>query len=156
MDSDEENRSGDEGDEGDEGDGIFESEEEEKGDEFVSEWGALERVSLRNTFKDAFVEPSTDVEFFLSELHKNTGKLYSESEHKVSISNSDIEKIIDLVNKIDHVQYKNALAFLAAYYTLDGQTINKTKLDYISKLLSDDKVNKADVIRYARMINTLV
>jgi tagatose-1,6-bisphosphate aldolase len=65
--------------------------------------------------------------------------LYAESEHKVSISNTDIEKIVDLVHKIDHVQYKNALAFLAAYYTLDGKTINKTKLDYISKLLSDDK-----------------
>jgi Family of unknown function (DUF5770) len=153
MDSEDENRSEEEGDD------IFEeSGDEEKGDEdeFVSEWGALERVSLRNTFKDTFVDPSTDEEFFLSELHKNTGKLYAESEHKVSISNTDIEKIVDLVHKIDHVQYKNALAFLAAYYTLDGRTINKTKLDYISKLLSDEKLNKADIIRYARMINNLV
>lgn len=154
MDSEDENQSEVE----DDGDIFEESGDEEKGDgdEFVSEWGALERVSLRNTFKDTFVEPSTDEEFFLSELHKNTGKLYAESEHKVSISNTDIEKIVDLVHKIDHVQYKNALAFLAAYYTLDGKTINKTKLDYISKLLSDDKVNKADIIRYARMINSLV
>jgi Family of unknown function (DUF5770) len=153
MESEDENRSEEEGDD------IFEeSGDEEKGDEdeFVSEWGALERVSLRNTFKDTFVDPSTDEEFFLSELHKNTGKLYAESEHKVSISNTDIEKIVDLVHKIDHVQYKNALAFLAAYYTLDGRTINKTKLDYISKLLSDEKLNKADIIRYARMINNLV
>ena len=149
MDSEEENVSDGEGEDYDM---SFEDDDKE---EFVEEWGAHERVSMRKTFKDTFIEPSTDQEFFLSELHKNMGKLYAESDNRVSISNSDIETIIDMIDKIHHIQYKNALAFLAGYYVLDGKQIDQKKLNYIATLLTDEKVNKVDVIRYARLITSL-
>lgn len=70
--------------------------------------------------------------------------------------------IIDTIAKINKPGYKNAVAYILGYYTLDETGhINKNGVDMVFKelpsinLLSNDspifKVNKMDIIRYGRL-----
>jgi hypothetical protein len=70
--------------------------------------------------------------------------------------------IIDSISKVNKPGYKNAVAYILGYYTLDETGhINKDNIDMVFKqlpsinLLSFEspifKVNKMDIIRYGRL-----
>ena len=71
-------------------------------------------------------------------------------------------EIIDSISKLNKPGYKNSVAYILGYYTLDDTGhINKDNVDMVFKqlqiisLLANDspifKVNKMDIIRYGRL-----
>ena len=137
-------------------------------DDFVAEFAARERVgSGRPTFIDVHIdvqkgkkgrlslksELSSD-QLFLFDLQKT----YYKYNDDIDIGIDDIETIKSIVIKIPHISFKNPIAFLFAYYTLEkGKKdiiINQQRLNRVQSLLKDiEGIAIEDIIRYARFIH---
>lgn len=149
-----------------------EEEYEDKGDEFVAEFAARERVgSGKAMFIDVKIdgqkgkkgrlslknELSPD-QMFLYDLQKN----YYNYQDDIRITPDDIELIKVIVLKISHIEYKNPLAFLLAFSILDKKErskefIVKENLTRVKTILKDvDGIELEDVIRYARLIHKYI
>jgi hypothetical protein len=75
---------------------------------------------------------------------------------KVDISDDDIDTILDKIDVLSHVGYKNATAYILGYLASKGG--KKISSDSVNNVftnvlphVSDKSVHKEDVIRYARL-----
>lgn len=137
-------------------------------DTFVAEFAARERVgSGKAMFIDVQVDQKgkkgrmslkselTPDQLFLYDLQKN----YYKYEEDISINLDDIELIKMTVLKIKHIEYKNPLAFLLAFYVIDKNSktkefIIKENLTRVKSILKGvSGIELEDVIRYARLIH---
>lgn len=146
-----------------------EEEYEDDGDTFVAEFAARERVG---SGKAMFIDVQLDVQkgkkgrlslknelspdqLFLYDLQKN----YYKYEEDISISPDDIELIKIIVLKIPHIEYKNPVAFLLAFYVIDKRLdskefIIKENLSRLKTILKGiNGIELEDIIRYARLIH---
>jgi hypothetical protein len=138
-------------------------------DEFVAEFAARERVgSSKPTFIDVQIgiqkgkkgrlslkSNLTSDQLFLFDLQNN----YYRYQDDIPIGSDDIENIKSLVIKIPHINYKNPLAFLFAYYTLNinKKDINTDRLKRIKTIIKDiEGIELEDIIRYSRLINNFL
>jgi len=123
---------------------------------------------LRTTPGDVFINVLRSIKFkdknsteqFYTLVDAVFGKLLEKEIYFVSeYTRTDI---IDNISKINKPGYKNAVAYILGYYTLDETgKINKNNVDMVFKelpvisILSADspifKVNKIDIIRYGRL-----
>jgi hypothetical protein len=67
-----------------------------------------------------------------------------------------LEQVRERMETIKHLNYKNCVATMAGLKIIDrNRTISKQKLDALweqyDQIISNEKLNKADVVRYARM-----
>lgn len=147
-----------------------EEEYDVQGDDFVAEFAARERVG---SGKAMFIDVKADQkgkkgrlslkselspdQMFLYDLQKN----YYNYEDDIPITPDDIELIKIIVLKISHIEYKNPVAFLMAFYILDKnkkqEFIVKENLTRVKTILKGvDGIELEDVIRYARMIHKYI
>lgn len=150
-----------------------EDEKEHLKEELVAEVKAFERVGSSNIkFTDNIFEGIS------KDKLKKGGRLYLKSQlshdllflvdlqkswnkYEIDIGNMDVETIKQMIQKIDHIQYKNASAFLLGYYILrqpkeknDKELkIHKDKFTQVKTLIKDSKdIFPEDIIRYASLI----
>lgn len=158
-----------------------EDEKERDGDEYeytdeptiVSEFKAFERVGsstlkftdniFESVSKDKLKEGGrfylksqlSHDQLFLVDLQKSWNK------YEINIGNNDVETIKDIILKINHIQYKNAGAFLLGYYILKQPKQKKDKELKISEehfaevktLIKDSKdIFPEDILRYSSLI----
>lgn len=148
--------------------GKYESKEQE----LVSEWNVFDRVGgSRLNFTDEFMSTYKNIK------DKDKGRLYLKSQltseqlflvdlqkslnkYQIDISNNDIEMIKKIIHKINHIQYKNANAFLLGYYILKTKgdkikkiNINSERFNEVKVLISSDKdIFPEDVLRYSSLL----
>lgn len=118
--------------------------------EFLNERAVLERVSHRNTISseiDRFDLESifrNNVEIIGAEIHTSFPKFFSES---------DKAYVIEKISDVKHSGFKNASSYILGYIFF--KTLGNTlKLDYIYNKIAPilaDKIEKADIIRYANL-----
>jgi len=134
---------------------------EEKDNEFVDEFGAHERAGNKNSLISDFAssydlkkKTQDDLEpeqRFRLEIHKFLKKV----DLIENINNTDINNIKEYVIKIDHIEYKNPIAFICAYFMY----FKKYTVDNIYKKISTDEASnyltKEDIIRYYRLIESI-
>jgi hypothetical protein len=146
-----------------------EEEEFEDAPDFVAEFAARERVGdSRPTFIDINIDVEkgrkgrlslkaelSSEQLFLYDLQK----IYYKYIDDISIGAYDIETIKGIVQRINHIGCKNAIAFLFAYSTLDikEQKINSERLSQIKGLIKNmEGIELEDIIRYARLIMNIL
>ena len=77
-------------------------------------------------------------------------------EDRIGLSGEDLNRLIEIVDILDKVQYKNATGYILGYIASNGgENINKQNLNNvfknILKTVSDKSVGQEDVLRYARL-----
>jgi len=78
----------------------------------------------------------------------------------VYIQERDIATLLQTAEKLQHVHYKNPVAYVMGYVASGGGgKMTKKQFDYTVSsalpLIADDGVQPADVVRYARLWTTL-
>jgi len=123
---------------------------------------------LRTTPGDVFINVLRTIKFkdknsteqFYTLVDAVFGKLLEKEIYFVT--NYTRNHIIDSINKVNKPGYKNPVAYVLGYYTLDETGhINKNNVDMVFKQLphitslSNEspifKINKMDIIRYGRL-----
>lgn len=160
--------------------GFFtQAEEEEKlpgfEDEptFVDEMGAWERAGPSGNLQQTLIQGGN-----IAELQKRTSKAIEDPVHRFEIyidaisrkleadgvyeiSQTDINNMIAVTSNIPNIQYKNATAFILGYLASNGgKELEKDRVNEIfegieNRIVKEAGVYEADVIRYARLWQTL-
>lgn len=82
---------------------------------------------------------------------------YKRFQEDLHLQENDLDRLIDMIDFIPDVQYKNAIAYVIAYATLKKGKIDKEKLEkVIEETKNVDEVTLPDVIRYGRLWESLV
>lgn len=79
---------------------------------------------------------------------------------KNTLSLSSISPVLKLLPKIPRLEYKNPEALLIGYYSIKNMKIDKDELEKLAKKCEKNRdtisVTKADIIRYAKLIISLL
>jgi len=166
-------RDRDDGGDGDDGDG-------DGGDdyEYQAERAAVERTGKRqslgdfvNVFADMkdkkqellqrrlLLEGMSDEERFTRSVGIYAKTIFAD--HIGEIRGQEQKKIETMISKLQHIKYKNPLAFLLAYYVLkkekEKEKIDRDKMKLFIKICKDNaiEITKEDIIRYFRLLQNL-
>ena len=87
------------------------------------------------------------------------------ADHIGEIRGQEQKKIETMISKLQHIKYKNPLAFLLGYYVLkrerekesEKEKIDRDKMKLFIKICKDNaiEITKEDIIRYFRLLQTL-
>ena len=125
-------------------------EDKKYGDEFK----AFERIGFQNILLsgDRKTGIISDEERFAEKVN-----VYLQKYREELFDDSQISYLLDKINSIKDVRFKNSLAYVLGYYVVDSDSINKyinkNKFNKIKKIIKTESeiVSLPDIIRYARM-----
>ena len=141
----------------------FDEKEFDYDDDFVSE-DELDFQPERNVFERVGIQSDKihtgiDIEHIKDPFERFTVQVDAISRNLIhsgiNISDKDIENMIDKINSISSIEYKNPTGFVLGYIaSQNGNVLEKKRLEYVFKAvlpyISDESINKSDIVRYAR------
>ena len=133
--------------------------EEEIQEEIGQEFKAFERAGFQNILLtgDRSSGILSDQERFAEKVN-----VYLQKYRDELFNDSQMNYLLDKINSIKNVRFKNPLGYVIGYYVTDRNRygekyINVQKYNKIKKIVKDesDVISLPDVIRYARMWHKL-
>lgn len=121
--------------------------------------GGLKGKKLRDMYKIIQRVSMTDQEKFTTILVTYFNDL--KDKEIITFTEYDLRDILSIVSRIPAIKYKNALATLLGYYTLDSKkNISKTKFNTlvieILPKIESDIVTAPDILRYAILLRRIL
>lgn len=79
--------------------------------------------------------------------------MFATYKDELQLSFKDFDILIEKIDYLENISYKNPLAYILGYYTIDKNSINKKRFENVCEIVLKtlDYIKPPDVIRYGRM-----
>ena len=79
--------------------------------------------------------------------------MFANYKDELILSFKDLDILIEKIDFVDNVFYKNPLAYILGYYSLDKKKISKKRFEHVCNtvLKTIDYIKPPDIIRYGRL-----
>lgn len=143
------------------------NEDYQNGDEniYIAERDAFDRVGQgrANEIISIGNKSLSDITKLLGKFVKNEGErfeiilsiCFNKFKQELFLEEEQLEKIYDLTNKIPNLYLKNPVGILFGYSVVKNSKIDKKKFEKI-QLIKNSELNPEDIIRYARLIISVI
>ena len=124
--------------------------------EFLPEYNIFERSEIETNDINWKFKQTNPIEYFKVIIVQIATKL--EKMLFVDLQNNDVTRILSKISSIPVLQNKNATCLILGYLIVKNGIINENllkKTRQIATKLEDDNINTEDVLRYARLWQTL-
>jgi hypothetical protein len=83
---------------------------------------------------------------------------YQRFKEQLNLTDQNLDELVLLMEKTEHIETKNPFAFVLGYYVISGKKISKIKFENVRKNVIDyvDEVTLPDVIRYSKLIISIL
>ena len=141
----------------------------------LPERNALERTGIPRVFEilRTVIDSSGEVGRRLEDLNRKIFRqnlseedrfkvfmalFYQRFREELNLTDADLDRMVLIMEKMDHIGKKNPYAFVLGYSTLTNKQISKKKFKNIQDnvINSVEEARLPDVIRYAKLIQTLI
>jgi hypothetical protein len=125
--------------------------------DFQQTYGQREQMGGKNAYIGTFLTKSMRAGMAPSELFMSSLEQHA---HLFSIKNINLNDIASILPLIPHIEHKNPIAFLLGFYSITPKKkIDTATIDEFIQTCQEKEIKnitKADIVRYARLIQRFI